>query len=68
LLSRRATSLKLGFFDFLKNFNLAKICQKLLLKNALKFESNYLLPPPQPPISYPEEQKLEFFSFFGFNT
>ena len=60
---RRSQFQNFDFFFFFK-LHLAKICQKLLLKNAIKFKSNYLLPPPQPPISYPEEQKLEFFPFF----
>ena len=59
-----AVSSKTLIFFFFFKLHLAKICQKLLLKNAIKFKSNYLLPPPQPPISYPEEQKLEFFPFF----
>ena len=42
------------------NFNLAKVCQKLLLKNAIKFESNYVLPHPNLQLAIQKSKNLAF--------
>jgi len=50
---------KLMIDDFF-NFNLDKVCQKLLLKNAIKFESNYVLPHPNLQLAIQKSKNLAF--------